>query len=105
MAKALGAETQLASYDWDDPVLCLQGLEQLRPQIHTLKPKVITAVHCDTPCGSVNPIVPQLGQLAREVGAIFVLDAVSSVSGFPMLVDVRPPRYFGSIKTNLYLTH
>ena len=52
-----------------------------------LVPKMITAVHCETPSGTLNPIA-RLGEIKErlEVPLLYV-DAVASVGGAPVLTD------------------
>lgn len=47
---------------------------------------MITAVHCETPSGILNPIKP-LGEIAQEVGALLYVDFVSSAAGTEVRVD------------------
>ena len=55
--------------------------------IATFKPKMITAVHCETPSGTLNPLM-NLGQLKKSYRVpLFYVDAVSSIGGTPVLVD------------------
>lgn len=89
MAKSLGAEVHAESFDWDDPTITDASLERIRTRIAEIKPVLITAVHCETPCGSLNNKLGEIGRMARENGALFLVDAVSSFVGTPVLVDVR----------------
>jgi aspartate aminotransferase-like enzyme len=48
---------------------------------------MITAVHCETPSGTLNPIA-DLGLLKKEHGVpLLYVDAVSSIGGVPVLTD------------------
>jgi aspartate aminotransferase-like enzyme len=44
---------------------------------------MITAVHCETPSGTLTPL-KELGEIAREVDALFTVDFVSSGGGVPV---------------------
>jgi len=46
---------------------------------------IVTAVHHDTPSGTLNP-VEEIGRLVRDHGALFLVDAVSSFAG----MDIHP---------------
>jgi pyridoxamine--pyruvate transaminase len=46
---------------------------------------IVTAVHHDTPSGTLNP-VGKIGRLVRDHGALFLVDAVSSFAG----MDIHP---------------
>lgn len=48
--------------------------------------KLIAVVHSETPSGTINP-VREIAALAREYGALTIVDAVSSLGGMPVEVD------------------
>ncbi|MFQ5907847.1 MAG: pyridoxal-phosphate-dependent aminotransferase family protein [Thermoplasmata archaeon] len=48
--------------------------------------RAVFAVHSETSTGMVNPI-RELGSLTHEYGSLFVVDAVSSLGGLPLLCD------------------
>lgn len=51
------------------------------------KPKMITAVHCETPSGTLNPIA-ELGQLkVKHHVPLLYVDVVASMGGAPVLTD------------------
>jgi aspartate aminotransferase-like enzyme len=87
MAKQLGAEVHAANFEWDDPNISEASMTEIRHQIATLRPKLVTSVHCETPCGSINTALAAIGKLAKENGALFLVDAVSSVGGVPIYVN------------------
>lgn len=83
MAVQLGAEVETVSFGYQgiaDPA-------QVREVAHRLRPTLITAVHCETPSGTLNPL-QELGAIAREVDALFYVDFVASAGGCPVDVDV-----------------
>ena len=57
---------------------------RLRAEAERLRPKAITLVHNETSTGSTYPAA-EVGRIARDVGALFLLDTVSSLAG----IDVR----------------
>jgi aspartate aminotransferase-like enzyme len=59
-------------------------LGRLRAEAERLRPKAITLVHNETSTGSTYPAA-EVGQIARSLGALYLLDTVSSVAG----IDVR----------------
>jgi aspartate aminotransferase-like enzyme len=59
-------------------------LDRLRREAARVAPKVITLVHNETSTGTTYPAA-EVGRIAREVGALFLLDTVSSIAG----IDVR----------------
>jgi pyridoxamine--pyruvate transaminase len=50
--------------------------------------KLVAVVHCETPSGTLNPI-EEIGPIAKEHGAVTLVDCVSSLGG----VDVRPDEW------------
>ena len=83
MAKSFGVNAEVCSFPYDDipdPQKVLEHAERFRP-------KVITAVHCETPSGTLTNCLAELGNIAHEVGALFVVDFVSSVGGAPLDAD------------------
>jgi aspartate aminotransferase-like enzyme len=59
-------------------------LSRLEAEARRLRPKAITLVHNETSTGTTYPAA-EVGRIAREVGALFLLDTVSSLAG----IDVR----------------
>lgn len=47
---------------------------------------IVTAVHHDTPSGTLNP-VEEIGRIVRDHGALFLVDAVSSFAGMNIHPD------------------
>lgn len=84
MAQAMGAEVHTIGLRYDET---LGDLTEIEREIIAFKPKMITAVHCETPSGTLNPI-EGLGRLKRhyEVPLLYV-DAVASAGGCPVLTD------------------
>jgi aspartate aminotransferase-like enzyme len=84
MAAAIGAEVRKIALP-DNETLC--DLGACERAIAGFKPKMITAVHCETPSGTLNPIAG-LGRLKADCGVpLLYVDAVSSVGGAPVLPD------------------
>ena len=59
-------------------------LARLGAEIDRLRPKAVTLVHNETSTGTTYPAA-DVGRLARDAGALFMLDTVSAVAG----IDVR----------------
>ena len=83
MAKTFGAEAEVCAFDYDS----VPEPEKVYESVKKFNPKVITAVHCETPSGTITPCLAELGKIAREAGALFVVDFVSSAGGVPIDVD------------------
>lgn len=84
MAAAVGARVRKISLPYDRTISDLDAIEEA---VSTFKPKMITAVHCETPSGTLNPLA-QLGQLKQRHGVpLFYVDAVASAGGAPVQTD------------------
>lgn len=84
MAKSIGCQVQTVSAEYDQTIHNWVEIEQA---IVDFKPKMITAVHCETPSGTLNPIA-ELGELKKKhrVPLLYV-DAVASAGGAPVETD------------------
>ena len=83
MARAFGVEAEVCEFPDDEvPVP-----EKVREHAKRFRPKVITAVHCETPSGTLTNCLEELGKIAKEVDALFVVDFVSSAGGCELDVD------------------
>ena len=78
MASRLGAAVEVVRFSPGCPV----DLEAVRDVARRFKPKLIAAVHGETSTGVMNP-VPAIGEIAREVGALYSVDAVTTVGMLP----------------------
>ncbi len=86
MAAGLGAEVTTVGFEYDET---LHEWERVRAALREVRPTLVTAVHCETPSGTLNP-VGTLGHLIREeLGdeCLFYVDAVASLAGCPVEVD------------------
>jgi len=54
--------------------------------LKTLRPKLVALVQAETSTGVATP-VEEISRLAREAGALFVLDTVTSLGGYPLRLD------------------
>ena len=50
-------------------------------------PKMVTAVHCETPSGTLNPVHQVGGLVDEHEGPLYYVDAVASARGAPLLMD------------------
>ncbi len=84
MARSLGAEVRLISLPFNRTI---QDWDEIERAIVEFHPKMITAVHCETPSGTLNPIAP-LGDLKRRHKTpLLIVDVVASLGGAPVQVD------------------
>lgn len=84
MAQAIGAEVRKIILPDDQT---LSDTDLLEAAVDTFKPKMITAVHCETPSGTLNPLM-DLGRLKEHYRVpLLYVDAVASIGGTPVLTD------------------
>lgn len=80
MAQKIGAQVEFVRFPYDQPI----EADLVREIAQEFEPNLITAVHCETPSGMLNPLA-DLGQIAHDVDALFYVDYVASAGG----VEVR----------------
>ncbi|MHB8193037.1 MAG: pyridoxal-phosphate-dependent aminotransferase family protein [Bellilinea sp.] len=84
MARAVGAEVKTVGLHYDETLGDLTVIEE---EIKSFRPKMITAVHCETPSGTLNPLAG-LGMLKQKYEVpLFYVDAVASAGGTAVLSD------------------
>jgi len=84
MAAAIGAEVQKISLPYDQTIA---DTDHIQTRITTFRPKMITAVHCETPSGTLNPL-EALGRIKKDLDVtLLYVDAVSSIGGAPVSTD------------------
>jgi len=59
---------------------------QIAAALKTCRPKLVAIVHAETSTGALTP-VEEISRLAREAGALMLLDAVTSLGGCPVRID------------------
>ncbi len=83
MARRIGAEVETVHFAFNataDPA-------RVGEAIRAFRPKMVTAIHCETPSGTLNPVA-EIGGLVRAYGVpLFYVDAVASAGGAPLRVD------------------
>ncbi len=83
MARSLTDRVYTVEFDYDQ----VAEVEKVEQAIVAHHPKMVTAVHCETPSGTLNPVA-EIGRLvARHEVPLFYVDAVSSAAGAPLLTD------------------
>jgi len=84
MAEAVGADVRRIRLEYNRTISDVEAVEEA---VKEFKPKMITAVHCETPSGTLNPLA-DVGRIKKEHGvALFYVDAVASMGGTPVLTD------------------
>jgi aspartate aminotransferase-like enzyme len=83
MARQIGAQVETVGFPYDavaDPGAIEEAIRRFRP-------KMVTAVHCETPSGTLNPVA-EIGRLVRAYDVpLFYVDAVASAGGTPVEAD------------------
>jgi aspartate aminotransferase-like enzyme len=84
MARSIGADVRTVGFAYDQT---LADWDQIERAIVEFQPKMITSVHCETPSGTLNPLV-ELGRLKEKHGVpLLYVDAVASLGGVPVMAD------------------
>ncbi len=84
MAKAIGARVKTVDFPYNQTIHNWSAVEKAIAQF---KPKMITAVHCETPSGTLNPIA-EVGALKKKYDVpLLYVDAVASLGGTVVLTD------------------
>lgn len=84
MARAIGANVQTIGLAYNQTI---SDWNEIELAILEFSPKMITAVHCETPSGTLNPL-EGLGELKRKhLVPLLYVDVVASLGGTPVLVD------------------
>ena len=84
MAASFGCVVEKVSLPYDSTI---DDLSIIEDAIRRVKPVMLTAVHCETPSGTLNPLA-SLGKLKKDLGVpLFYVDAVASLGGAPVHMD------------------
>lgn len=83
IASRCGAQVVTVPADWGRP-LGVQDVEQALESAN--RPKLLAVVHAETSTGIHQPLEP-LGELAQRYGALFLVDAVTTLGGMDLRVD------------------
>jgi alanine-glyoxylate transaminase/serine-glyoxylate transaminase/serine-pyruvate transaminase len=80
----LGANLTRLDFEWGRAV----DPEAVRAAIQGKAPKVVAVVHAETSTGVCTPL-EDLSKIAHDAGALFLVDAVTSLAGLEVAVDKR----------------
>ncbi len=82
MAASLGCEVRKVTFAFNETI---HEMDRVEAAVREFRPHMITAVHCETPSGTLNPI-EGLGDLKRQYGVpLLYVDAVASLGGPPWI--------------------
>jgi alanine-glyoxylate transaminase/serine-glyoxylate transaminase/serine-pyruvate transaminase len=82
VAKRAGAEVVAVESPWGRAL----DADRMRAAAQGQKFKVLCVVHAETSTGALTPLAP-FRELANELGALFLVDAVTSLGGLPVEMD------------------
>jgi aspartate aminotransferase-like enzyme len=82
MAQQIGMDVKVVGFGYDE----VPDPQRVREVAKRFCPRLVTAVHCETPSGTLAPL-QVIGEICREVEALFYVDFVSSGGGVEVLVD------------------
>ena len=77
-----GAKLIRVDAEWGEPI----DPAQVAAALENCKPKLVAVVHAETSTGVLQPL-PELSRLAHDAGALFLVDAVTSLGGVDVRVD------------------
>lgn len=84
MAESFGCRVEKVSFPYNTTI---DDLSRVEEAIRRVKPVMITAVHCETPSGTLNPLA-DLGRLKKDMGVpLLYMDCVASLGGAPVEAD------------------
>jgi alanine-glyoxylate transaminase/serine-glyoxylate transaminase/serine-pyruvate transaminase len=82
VAQRLGANVDAIEFPWGSPVIP----DEVKTKLSQQKYDMVAMVHAETSTGVLNP-VKKVGELVKENGALYLIDAVTSVGGMPVKMD------------------
>jgi aspartate aminotransferase-like enzyme len=84
MAQSIGADVKIVGFSYDETI---NDMARIEAAIAEFTPRMITAVHCETPSGTLNPL-EELGRLKHAYRVpLFYVDTVAGAGGVPVLAD------------------
>lgn len=83
IVKRCGAEPLIIQGEWGN---IIEPEEVKKVLTNTSKVKLLAIVHAETSTGVRQPL-EEISRLAKEAGALFVVDAVTSLAGIPVETD------------------
>lgn len=84
MARSIGADVKTIGFGYDETI---RDIETIEAALSEFKPRMITAVHCETPSGTLNPL-EELGRVKHSYNVpLYYVDTVAAAGGAPVLAD------------------
>ncbi|MCB0558465.1 MAG: alanine--glyoxylate aminotransferase family protein [Lewinellaceae bacterium] len=82
IAERCGAKVIRAEAPWGEPI----APEQVEQALENCHPKLVAIVHAETSTGVLQPL-EEISKMAKDAGALFLVDAVTSYCGAELKVD------------------
>jgi aspartate aminotransferase-like enzyme len=79
----IGGKGEGFNSPWGEPI----DLEAFEQKLSSGTYKLVTMVHNETSTGALYQVAGEVSRLAHEHGALFLLDAISSLAGVDLLTD------------------
>lgn len=87
MGRSMGCNVRQVTFDPDTTINSEWAITYIEDNVKNFRPKMIVAVHCDTPSGTINPL-EGLGDIKRRYKVpLLAVDAVASVGAMPLNAD------------------
>ena len=83
MAAAVGADTKILEPEENKPITA----DLVEKELALDRYDIVTMVQGETSCGILHKDIPEIARLARENGALMVVDAVCTLSTMPLYMD------------------
>jgi alanine-glyoxylate transaminase/serine-glyoxylate transaminase/serine-pyruvate transaminase len=83
MATCVGADVTVLEQETGQPV----SADEVRAALSNKRYDVVSLVQGETSCGVLNAALPEIARLAREHGALTLVDAVVTLSTMPLEMD------------------
>ena len=82
MAKRYGADVEIITRPWGE----VFSAEEVDAALKARPAKIVTVVHAETSTGALQPL-DAISEVVHRHGALFLVDAVTSLGGLPVRVD------------------
>lgn len=87
MAASFGCKVESVSLPYNSTIGEGDSLQRIEEAVRRVKPVMLTAVHCETPSGTMNPL-EAVGEIKKRLNVpLFYVDAVASIGGAPIETD------------------
>ena len=82
MARRFGGEVRMITRPWGE----VFSPQEIQAALDTQPAKIVAVVHAETSTGALQPL-EEIARIVHKHGALFLVDAVTSLGGLPVHVD------------------